>query len=400
MVREWIKRQLKKDSGRNPTTNEPSEVHWLNATDNPWGVPVLDVRPVALSMISTSSNRSCAENAISFCQDDGTTFIGIEPSGVRTAEAGLSFPIDGKLADGALFIPTQMEHKWAIYFHREQMIFIQSWLRRVQVVAQTQAQGDSIEVTSLRGVFLADDEESSFTIRVLDFLLRTHALAMEYPAPLLPGLQADPRKAALWCFSQFGNRVHFATSHEFPRTPPKQPLRTCSLLHIAAARGQVDAVRVFLDTGWPVELLAADGRAPLHWALARNDTTIITLLLDRGSSIDVRSTTGATPLMNAVEERSLEMIAFLLDHGADPNAADQRGFTALHRAAEMGKIQIVQCLLDRGALPHPEAEGHTPLSLAQGRGERNIVKLLSGRRDATKKARVRGAPNGTPPAHS
>jgi ankyrin repeat protein len=83
--------------------------------------------------------------------------------------------------------------------------------------------------------------------------------------------------------------------------------------------------------------------------------------------------------MNAVQRRSVEMVTFLLDHGADPNAADQRGFTALHRAAEMAELRIVQSLLDHGAFPHPEAGGHTPLSLAQGRDAKEIVKLLSGR---------------------
>ena len=379
MVREWMKRWLKKANGGSPARNQLSEVRWLDSADSPWGVPVLDVRPITLSMISTSSDRRCAENAISFMQDDGTSFIGVEPARGRTVTAGLSFPIDRTLADGALFTPTEMEHKWAIYFHRGQMLFIRSWLREVHVVAQTQAHGDSIEVNALRGAFVAHDEESSFTIRVLDYLLRSHALDTVYPAPLPPGMEADPRKAAMWCFSQFGNRAQFATSREIPITPPKKLLRTSSLLHIAIACGQVDVVRSLLDAGWPSDLLSADGLAPLHWALVRDDTAIPTLLLERGSSIDVRSAEGATPLMNAVQRRSVEMVTFLLDHGADPNAADQRGFTALHRAAEMAELRIVQSLLDHGAFPHPEAGGHTPLSLAQGRDAKEIVKLLSGR---------------------
>lgn len=379
MVRGWMKRLLMKDSGETSARNRPSEVRWLDGADNPWGVPVLDVRPVTVKMTSTTRDRRCAANAMSFMQDDGTSFIGLEPVGKRAVAAGLSFPIDQRLADGALFVPTEMEHKWAIYFHRGQMIFIRSWRRRVQVVAQTQIQGDSIEVTTVHGTFVADDEESSFTIRVLDFLLRTHALDIAYPAPLVPAIQTDPQRAAMWCFAVFGNRAHFATSDEFPIIPPKQPLRTSSLLHIATARGQVDAVRALLDAGWPVDLLASDGLAPLHWAIAQDDTAIMTLLLEHGSSVNVRSAEGATPLMNAVEERSLAKVIFLLDHGADPNATDQIGFTALHRAAERGEIQIAKSLLDHAAFPHPMAGGHTPLSLAQGRDKKGIVKLLSNR---------------------
>jgi Ankyrin repeats (3 copies) len=369
-----IERWLSKNSKL--TRNRASEVHWLDAANNPWGVPVLDVRPVAQSMLATSSDRECAENAVSFMQDDGTTFIGLEPTVERTVVAGMSYPIDGRLADGALFIPTEMEHKWAIYFHRGQMIFIRSWLHQVRVVAQTQVHGDSIEVTTLRGAFVSDNEEPPFTIRVLDFLLRTHALNTEFPAPLPKIITENPAKAAAWCFSAFGERAHFATPHDFPVVPCGRPLRTISLLHMAVARGQAERVRTLLDDGWPVDLIAADGLAPLHWALVRDDTAIATLLLERGSSIDIRSAEGATPLMNAAQSRNLEKVAFLLDHGADPNAADKRGFTALHRAAEMGDTRIVQCLLEHGASPHPIAGEHTPLSLAKGRGEKDIVKLL------------------------
>jgi Ankyrin repeats (3 copies) len=379
MVWEWIRRGLSKGRSGSSPENQPHEVRWLDAADNPWGVPVLDVRPVTLGMLSTTTDRRCAENAISFGQDDGTSFIGLEPQGTRTVGIGLRFSIDHILADGALFIPMEMEHKWAIYFHHGQLIFIRSWLRKVQAVAETQIRGDLIEITDLRGAFVAPDEEPSFTVRVLDYLLRTHALGKVYPAPIPPGMEADPGKAALWCFSAFGNLAHFATPHVLPTTPPEQPLRTCSLLHLATARGEIEKVKSLLDAGWSTDLLASDGLAPLHWALVRDDTAIPTLLLQRGSSIDVRSAEGATPLMNAVQGRSVEKVTFLLNHGADPNALDQRGFTALHRAAEMGESRIVQSLLDHGAFPHTEAQGRTPLSLAEERGEKEVVRLLRSR---------------------
>jgi len=72
-------------------------------------------------------------------------------------------------------------------------------------------------------------------------------------------------------------------------------------------------------------------------------------------------------------------VCFLLDHGADVNARDRRGFTALHRAAELGHLDVLRELLDRDALPNQVAEGHTPRSLAEGRGHRKIVALLDRR---------------------
>lgn len=379
MAWEWAKRWFARDRSTEGTGNPDfPQVRWLEAADNPWGVPVLDVRPVTLGLLSTSQDQQCAVNAMSFTQDDGTGFIGIEPPVARQIPAGLQFRIERILADGALFIPREMEHKWALYFHRGQILCIRSWVRQVQAIADVEMAGDHLTVTSVRGVFVSEDEEPAFTVRMLDFMLRSHALDMVYPAPLLPGLE-EPQKAALWCMSCFGNRAHFATSHTLALGPPERPLRTDSLLHIAVARADLTQVRALLDAGVPVDLLSRDGLAPLHWSLAVDDTAIPSLLLERGSSVDVRSAEGATPLMNAAQARSVEKVTFLLDHGADANAADQRNFTALHRAAEMGEKQIVQLLLDRGASPHPEALGHTPRSLAASRGETAIVELLDGR---------------------
>jgi hypothetical protein len=144
-------------------------------------------------MISTSSDPSNARNAASFRLDDGTSFIGVAPAVVRSVRAGLRFPIDRMLAEGALFLPEEMEHKWAIYFHRGQMIFIRSWTRQVLVVAEVQTDGDHVELTTVRGVFETENEEPSFTVRVLNYLLRSHALDTVYPAPLPPGMEADPQ---------------------------------------------------------------------------------------------------------------------------------------------------------------------------------------------------------------
>jgi ankyrin repeat protein len=43
----------------------------------------------------------------------------------------------------------------------------------------------------------------------------------------------------------------------------------------------------------------------------------------------------------------------------------------------MRNIEALQALLDRGAAPNPAAEGHTPRSLAEGRGNGEIVAILN-----------------------
>lgn len=182
----------------------------------------------------------------------------------------------------------------------------------------------------------------------------------------------------MWCMSMAGKLALVATPHTVPTSVPELLLRSHSLPHIAVAKGDLAGVDAQLRSGVPIDLLAGDGLAPLHWALGASGADMIDALLDRGSPVDARSAEGATPLMNAAQARSLSMVTLLLDRGADPTARDDRGFTALHRAAEMGEADIVRALLARGADPAAEAHGHTPLSLAEARGETAIVDLLRG----------------------
>lgn len=367
---------------RSSQTEIPA-LSWIAAADNRWRVPVLDVRPITLGMLSASRDPECASNAASLRSDDGTGFIGVAPASPHTLRSRLRYPIDGMLADGVLFMPTEMEHKWAIYYHQGSIICVRSWLRQVQAVADVEQQGEEILITSIRGTITDDDEEPAFTIRAFDFLIRSHPLEMIVPAPLPAALQDDSRAAGLWCMSNFGNHVHIATPYEYQPAPITRPLRTHSMLHIAVARGDYDATGRLLAEGMPVDLLAQDGLAPLHWALARGDRAMVKFLLEHGSPVDVRSAEGATPLMNAVQSRNAENTLFLLDHGADPDAADYRGFTALHRAAEMGLVDIARILLDRGATPAPVAQGQTPLSLAQTRGEEEMMRILAERMEGS-----------------
>jgi hypothetical protein len=115
-----------------------SKIRWIDAGDNPWGVRMLDVQPVTLTMLSSSLDPQCAANAVSFGQDDGTSFIGEQPPVSRVVEARLRFPIDRVLADGVLFTPLEMEHKWALFYHGGQIICVRSWLRKVQATAQVE----------------------------------------------------------------------------------------------------------------------------------------------------------------------------------------------------------------------------------------------------------------------
>ena len=363
-------------SGEGADLSQFSGIEWVDADRNAWGVPVIDVRPLTQTVMSTTTDKQCAANAVSYRGDDGTGFIGEEPLVTRVVPVELSYPIDRCLADGVLFTPEMMEHKWALFCHGGKILFVRGWKRRVDAIAQYEQRGDRVAVVSVRGTFTSEDEAPELTCRVLDYLLRSHALRGEYPAPLAPGFETEPGKAAMWCFAMFGNRASFATPHVVPAQDPDVPLRTYSLLHIAVAECDAAMVEAQVSAGVPVDLPAPDGLTPLHWATAVPDATMMALLLELGSPVDAQSEQGATPLMLAVQDGSPQKVGFLALHGADVDARDNRGFTSLHRAAELGHVELVRLLLERGAAPAPEAQGYTPRDMAEIRGHAEVVALL------------------------
>ena len=344
---------------------------------NPWGIPVVDIRAVPQRLQFYSTDRDCAQNAISFGKEDGLVFSNDTLESESAISAELAYRIDRVLAPGPLFAPREMEDKWALFFHNQRIICVRSWTRKTTVVGEVKASANQIvTVSAIRGKFVREDEPPDFTRRAFDFLTRTHALRSEFPAPVLPEWQPSAKDTALACFSAFGRAAHFAASDPVAATIPETPLRTHSLLHIAVARGDAPAVAAHLAAGIPVDLIAADTLTPLHWALARPDTEMLELLLRHGSPIDARSSEGATPLITACQNVPTQQIEFLLSRGADPNATDLRGFTALHRAAEGGRADVVRLLLSHGANPSVEAHSYTPLKFAEMRGHHEVVNLL------------------------
>jgi hypothetical protein len=84
---------------------------WIDSPAIPWPVPVLDVRPLTLGVVSLSKDQQQAANAVSYGADDGAGFIGKAPPDARRISIGLRYRVDPILADGVLFLPSSMEHK-------------------------------------------------------------------------------------------------------------------------------------------------------------------------------------------------------------------------------------------------------------------------------------------------
>lgn len=212
----------------------------------------------------------------------------------------------------------------------------------------------------------------------MNFILLSHALGEVVPTPLpTESENSHPRSMAQLAFSQYGRFACFGVFDETFKATTERPLRTFSLLHIAAAQGDVENIERLAAKYSSLDFLSSDGSSPLAWSLLASSDDAVKKLLELGADPNGRTEEGATPIMNAVQANKPKMLALLLTSGADANAADNRGFTALHRACEMGLIESVKLLLEHGADKNVLAEGHSPLSLAQLRNEKKVIDLLN-----------------------
>ena len=121
------------------------------------------------------------------------------------------------------------------------------------------------------------------------------------------------------------------------------------------------------------------GATPLMRAATGGDVEVVKLLLDTGAMVDLPNEDNTTPLMAAVsaagtrgknktEDQALAVVEVLHAAGASVNTADRRGLTAIHSAAFRGWNKIVTALAGWGAnLDAKESDQLTPLDYAMGR---------------------------------
>ena len=129
-------------------------------------------------------------------------------------------------------------------------------------------------------------------------------------------------------------------------------------------RGDIDAVKEFLDQGGNVNLQDEPGMTPLHHAVNSNwkgkNFEIVNLLIERGADAKAIDDTHHTPLHLASNKETAEL---LIDSGADVNAKTRRtGETPLYavaRNAAQGAsksydvyLNLTKLLIAKGANPN------------------------------------------------
>ncbi len=153
----------------------------------------------------------------------------------------------------------------------------------------------------------------------------------------------------------------------------------CSLLHLAALKGDQEMVKLSLSTP-EIDINAAmmNGLTPLHCAAIRGHEAIVQLLMTSPLlTINAEDSRGKTPLFYAIKNNNVNVQAQLIQVAGiklDPTTASK----ALHYAAHTGDENLLALLINIPGINVniPEEDGATPLHFAAKKGKENIMKLL------------------------
>jgi ankyrin repeat protein len=162
-----------------------------------------------------------------------------------------------------------------------------------------------------------------------------------------------------------------------------------SVVHVAAARGDVEVLRGVVVRGDAVELSRRDDlhRTPLHLAAYHDHVEVVRVILREGH-VDVNAVAmfGVTPLHLSVMRRSLSVAEVLFSAAlVDKMARTEELLSVLHMAADVGQDNVVSLLAETlteaevGKLmssPMADRIQRTPLHYAARAGHLDVVSLF------------------------
>ena len=146
-----------------------------------------------------------------------------------------------------------------------------------------------------------------------------------------------------------------------------------------AKKGDIEAVKLFLDEGIDINAVNKKGQTALIRAAEYQRKEVVTLLLEKGADVEfIGERHARTALMEAAGTGNNSIIKQLVEKGANVNAKDYENTTPLHFASMYGHVETVKLLIEFGANPnvHAAGMGRTPMSLAKTNGYTEVVQIL------------------------
>ena len=158
--------------------------------------------------------------------------------------------------------------------------------------------------------------------------------------------------------------------------------RRRTALLAATHANRIDAARLLIERGADVNAKDEMQDSPFLYAGAQGRLAILRMTLAAGADLKSTNRYGGTALIPAAHHGHVETVRELLKTKIDVDHVNRLGWTALLEAIILGDggaahTEIVRLLVAHGAsLQRADAQGVTPLSHAEQRGQRAIAEIL------------------------
>ena len=155
--------------------------------------------------------------------------------------------------------------------------------------------------------------------------------------------------------------------------------QNCSTLMMASQKGNVDAMRLLLNSGANYDIEDNYGNTWLHYAVDGGCCKILQTAIDLGANVNAANTQHhKTALILASEKGNLDAINVLLDAGAKQSIKDVNDNTWLHYAVAGGcSKEVLQAIIDLGAdVNAVNTRKETALMLASKKGNIDGINAL------------------------
>lgn len=194
----------------------PPDLRWLGPDENDWGVPVLDCRALAWTVVSTTGDPQVAQRFGASRTSDGREVRGLRLPSADAGACSLRYPPLRVWHDGPLFRAPTMEDKWDCLLFDDVLTITRSWTGDVGYQCHASGPIEPDQEWAIDRVLVARREpeiavDLSYAVREVDFIVKAHLLGRLVPHPIPPGLTNDAEQIAVASFSLHGRRGCFAT---------------------------------------------------------------------------------------------------------------------------------------------------------------------------------------------
>ena len=206
------KKQTPKDESEHIDAQQLETPTWLEVgSGNPFNAPILDIRSVTLYIISTTRDKSVAENYTKSRADNGQAYIDYDIPNSSTYQSNLKYPHNGAELEGIVFKSDSMDVKWDIYVYGEWFYFVRSWTS--ELIYKVHYQNKDTELV-LDAIETSLDVQNTPNLHEqnINSIMLTHVLGQVWPYVIPKSMHSSSEKEiALYMFSQFGNKATIAT---------------------------------------------------------------------------------------------------------------------------------------------------------------------------------------------